>query len=1070
MKISTVIGAVSTALLMAVSASASHPEWSGKTGIVSISKGSTWTMDDEDVAYANANISRIDLSGTLILDNITTWPNGTGAYDCFFWQSAGTVIKRGSSSVTDSSYNYRLSGTLIIEGGEIVQNNYHFWGNRSTSSKVIIKDGATLRQNFTYSTMGGARIIAEGSGVGGQGAIIVNKATSPDIPYLILSNDTYVVFNSSATILNSISDDYVVRNPALLEMNGYTLTIGGTAATVTMNNVDVSGGGTIKFASGTARTLKLTGTTDLDTTKISTDADLTLTTGTWANGIAVGADATLTLAPGADSTVLTVSGAITGEGNVSIGTAATAAKGQVVLSGDNTYTGTTDLYGSDTFMLALASGTSIPDIAKFTQHGGTVRAMIGYKADGETPRWTADGVLALAKTQQEDPVKIVVSDVTDCGSLTIAGALYSTYFPESGPTWGAFGTGNGGYTFEGPFAAENPLKLNITVGTVRLTGDGTINLGSVTVTGTADNQGGTLLLEDAKDVVMSESYTNTVGNTSSSTPNTLPRMEIEDSSLSSGSLWIGRRSQGILKIEGDSAVSNKLFVGGSRFDTDDGSGVGAVYQRGGTVFATRGSVIAPCASHGYYELWDGSLTFASGAAELGRYGTCIFMQYGGSVTAKSSMSLATKDKCRSIYYLRDGTARMEDGTFSASYGRYASHAEVTVDGPDAEFDTSTNPFYCNNNSTSARTIVNLNNGGVLTTEFFSYSKASTATIQFPLIVNFNGGVLHHGYYYANPLGNIAGAVSRVAVYEKGIGFDSYYSKSGSSYNTMDNGRVPLVGATGNGIRAIKVSEPLTGYFAAPFVSIEGDGYGATAVAEIDSETATVTNILVTSHGWGYTAENTTVRLFCNSSYYGNQTPKHTFAPEDVEIAPNEVGGFTKLGAGTFSIYCTNSWAKWTQIDKGTLKVMTNGSIPPNTELILNGATKADATLDLNGFDENADRPTTFSGVSGAGGTVKNGIVKIVGEWKVSAKKFVDRETTDVAGTVDLADCTGIAITDAEALDESAKELRPLVLFKATTVIGLDGVAIKDVPNGWKVRKVVNGFKMSADKGMLLLVR
>lgn len=1064
MKISTVIGAVSTALLMAVSASASHPEWSGKTGIVSISKGSTWTMDDEDVAYANANISRIDLSGTLILDNITTWPKGTGAYDCFFWQSAGTVIKRGSSSVTDSSYNYRLSGTLIIEEGEIVQNNYHFWGNRSTSSKVIIKDGATLRQDFASSTMGGARIIAEGTGVNGQGAVIVNKATSPDIPYLILSNDTYVVFNSSATILNSISDDYVVRNPALLEMNGYTLTIGGTAATVTMNNVNVTGGGTIKFASGTARSFNANGTTDLGTTKIETDADLTLTKGTWANGIALGSDATLTLAPGEDATILTVSGAITGEGNVSIGTAATAAKGHVVLSGDNAYTGTTDLYGADTFTLALASGTSIPDTEKFTQHGGTVGTMIGYKADGETPRWTADEVLSLAKAQQADPVKIGISDATDCDSLTIAGTLYSTYFPESGPTWSAFGTGDGGYTFEGPFTADKPLKLNIPTGTVRLTGDDTINLGSVTVTGTADNQGGTLLLEDAKDVVMSESYTNTVGNTSSSTPNTLPRMEIKDSSLSSGSLWIGRRSQGILKIEGDSAVSNKLFVGGSRFDTDDGSGVGAVYQRGSTVFATRGSVIAPCASHGYYELWDGSVTFASSAAELGRYGTCIFMQYGGSVTAKSSMSLATKDKCRSIYYLRNGTARMEGGTFSASYGRYASYAEVTVDGPDAEFDTSTNPFYCNNNSKSARTIVNLNNGGVLTTEFFSYSYASTATVQFPMIVNFNGGVLHLGYYYPNPLGNTAGAVSRVAVYEKGIGFDSYYSKSGKTYDTMSNARVPLVGATGNGIRAIKVSEPLTGYFAAPFVSIEGDGYGATAVAEIDSETATITNILVTSHGWGYTAENTTVKLLYN------RTVKDTIKAENVEIAPNEVGGFTKLGAGTFSIYCTNSWAKWTQIDKGTLKVMTNGSIPPNTELILNGATKTDATLDLNGFDENADRPTTFSGVSGTGGTVKNGIVKIVGEWKVSAKKFVNRETTDVAGTVDLTDCTGIVITDAEALDESAKELRPLVLFKATTVIGLDGVAIKDVPNGWKVRKVANGFKMSADKGMLLLLR
>lgn len=41
---------------------ASHSEWEGKTGQISIGKSATWTMDDEDVAYINENISRIEVN------------------------------------------------------------------------------------------------------------------------------------------------------------------------------------------------------------------------------------------------------------------------------------------------------------------------------------------------------------------------------------------------------------------------------------------------------------------------------------------------------------------------------------------------------------------------------------------------------------------------------------------------------------------------------------------------------------------------------------------------------------------------------------------------------------------------------------------------------------------------------------------------------------------------------------------------------------------------------------------------------------------------------------------------
>ena len=74
--------------------------------------------------------------------------------------------------------------------------------------------------------------------------------------------------------------------------------------------------------------------------------------------------------------------------------------------------------------------------------------------------------------------------------------------------------------------------------------------------------------------------------------------------------------------------------------------------------------------------------------------------------------------------------------------------------------------------------------------------------------------------------------------------------------------------------------------------------------------------------------------------------------------------------------------------------------------------------DRDGFGADAERPTTFSGVSGTGGTVMNGIVKIVGEWKISSKKFV----------------------------------------------------VEGVPQGWSMKQTLTGLKLGFDRGTLLIVR
>ena len=186
---------------------------------------------------------------------------------------------------------------------------------------------------------------------------------------------------------------------------------------------------------------------------------------------------------------------------------------------------------------------------------------------------------------------------------------------------------------------------------------------------------------------------------------------------------------------------------------------------------------------------------------------------------------------------------------------------------------------------------------------------------------------------------------------------------------------------------------------------------------------------------------------------------------DVTVGTNEIGGFTKLGEDVLTISTTNSWQKWTAVNGGTLKAGSNGAIPSGTELRLKGG-----TLDLNHFDEDAERPVSFTGLVGTGGAVVNGAAKLTGEWRISARKFLDRESTAIEGTLDLSAVTKIVLTDAELLDDAAAQLARLALFSATEVVWPENLVIEGVPDGWSVRRTANGLKLGFDKGLMLILR
>ena len=148
------------------------------------------------------------------------------------------------------------------------------------------------------------------------------------------------------------------------------------------------------------------------------------------------------------------------------------------------------------------------------------------------------------------------------------------------------------------------------------------------------------------------------------------------------------------------------------------------------------------------------------------------------------------------------------------------------------------------------------------------------------------------------------------------------------------------------------------------VQIFGDGIGAAAVAEYDSDADTVTGITVTSPGWGYTAANTTAVLhWCGNT---GKLPNIALSVTVTDAASLPAGGLTKRGEGRIALAAANAYGGDTVIEKGTLAALVPGAIPSDSavtvmpggaiELASGVGYPADLTVDLDGADDSLRYP------------------------------------------------------------------------------------------------------------------
>ena len=528
---------------------------------------------------------------------------------------------------------------------------------------------------------------------------------------------------------------------------------------------------------------------------------------------------------------------------------------------------------------------------------------------------------------------------------------------------------------------------------------------------------------------------------------------------------------GILEVCDGAVVSNKLLVSGWGAAAGGGDGRGMVIQRGGKVYSLGATVQTHFGSgvgmkgHGTYIMHGGEFTaFASfhiGGYGMGNWvqhgGTAMFTNYPGS-TAKSFSASICNGGWGEVYLAGGKMEFVSAFVLSGSY--QAQKDKLIIDGPNAFFDLHSNRLRTNENHADHETQVTVRNGGTLRTSGMRRNRADTV-----LTVTFDGGTLLCGAggqelfcYPDSSTPNYTQAPNLVAVFPGGITIDT-------DDKEINYTAVPIKGATGGGISQVPFDGPIAGAngFVQPYVDIVGDGLGATAVALFDSESLSVTNIIVTCPGVEYTTATAMI-------YVGRFNPttdtglKKTIILDDYIVQNENTGGFTKKGIHSFTLKATNTWGGATTVAGGKLVAGVDWSIPPNTDVCLRNG----GILDFNSKTGEVATVTYGAG----GGKIQNASqVKFATDarnFTISAEELAEGKTIPWTGNLDYAKVTLTVTGDLSTLSEDTRY--HVVTVSGGEATGSLTLVSSELPQAWEYRITPQGVKLFKVKGSAIVIR
>ena len=387
-----------------------------------------------------------------------------------------------------------------------------------------------------------------------------------------------------------------------------------------------------------------------------------------------------------------------------------------------------------------------------------------------------------------------------------------------------------------------------------------------------------------------------------------------------GSLLV--ENNGTVRMRGSTnSWTGGLFIGVNENSVDAGN-PGKVWQSGGLVDLESLWIVGNTAD-GYYRLDGGTLRLPAAYGDGHRVGNGK-ATYGQLHVSGGLLDLPTKlivsgnlsvgfgtvagtQPAYSDFYLSGGAVSTPDRTVvlanwaTLATNTVAHQATMTVDGNAVV--TGRNVGLGNSLSPAVRASLNLN-GGLLS---LNYYLSRFGGVNNQAFLNFNGGTLQWRAWASSisPIANF----SNIVVYGKGGTLDTT--------STTIPTDISFRTAKGYGLGRVTLSNPGSGYGAAPRVSITGgSGSNATAVA-VMTKTGTVERVVVTCAGEGYAETDVlTVAFIVPATGVGYGSG----AAASAVLTENTPGTFTKVGAGTWQVKQPNTFEGAVKLADGYLNL------------------------------------------------------------------------------------------------------------------------------------------------------
>ena len=556
---------------------------------------------------------------------------------------------------------------------------------------------------------------------------------------------------------------------------------------------------------------------------------------------------------------------------------------------------------------------------------------------------------------------------------------------------------------------------------------------------------GTNIVDSGADVALGDQYIY-VGGYMCITNATFRTAEPEavNDTIERKTIQIGRGGSGGARvdIEAGAVITNRFRLGYSYQP-------GVVVQRGGDVVmysttADTGNSSAHSAlGHGAYLLRGGTLEVVDSIIIGNTYtGPGVFAMYGGRLTHSYTASenryfnMATGAR-PALYYQAGGTAFVSSFLVNRAEGQCV----IALTGDETVLETASIScgYY---KSPLAPAVVSVAGGACL-------SASSVLSLRFEpsaypagsliAVANFNGGTLrarnNWGYHDGSNKDKLG--LLRFVIHDGGMTYDIQTHTGNYFYS-------PLRRATGNGVKSVSWDRTQT-FVSAPVVLIEetggGAGWGASAVAEWDPDTKTVTDIKILSPGCDYTAA---------TAYFVYGDIKKDAL--ETTIGPNAgTGSFTFKGTGTGSgilhLCATNTWGGATTIEHEVLQCHNDFAVPADTALKLKGG-----KLNL------ANYKATFRSIGGTAGSIQNSptnayevasldndtaatldlsafSLSVTGRWDVAAADLIDGKHPVYTADVAFGETATVSVDDLAAL-ESAGISKVTILETSSALTGV----------------------------------